>query len=143
VKWKNWTFPFGFYLTTMSTSGIFELAKAGDANGLLLHIQDHIDDINKQDALGATPLIYAAWGGYMNIVCMLVNVGCSLDKQNRWGTTALHLAAELGRLDIVQVLVEAGANIYVRNEVEFYFCCLMITSLIRAFSHVYRKVTLL
>jgi hypothetical protein len=35
----------------MSTSAIFGLAKAGDANGLLLHIQDHVDDVNKQDAV--------------------------------------------------------------------------------------------
>ena len=102
----------------MSTSVIFQLAQDGDANNLLYHIQDHIDDINKQDAvslflssiesgifslnvpelleyfqLGCSPLIYAAWGGYMTLVCMLINVGCDLNIQNRvnyYRTKSLH-----------------------------------------------------
>ena len=51
-------------------------------------------------------LHYAAAGGDINIVQMLLEEGCSPDSLNRNGRTPLHVAAKEGCLEVVQDLLK-------------------------------------
>lgn len=66
--------------------------------------------INHKDAEENTPLIYASYHGFHEIVSFLIHKGASLDVHNQKGYTALHYAAFKGHRDCVYQLISKGAG---------------------------------
>jgi len=77
---------------------------------LLEFIKDRIDD---PDALGWTPLHFAAEQGYTDICEILVQNGASINKETINGMTSLHLAQNRQRLDTSEFLQKNGALTWV------------------------------
>jgi ankyrin repeat protein len=70
-------------------------------------------DINKP---GWTPLHYAATGGHMDIVRLLLEQSAYIDAASPNGSTPLMMAAMYGNSDVVKVLLEAGADPALKND---------------------------
>lgn len=66
---------------------------------------------------GCTALLYAARGGYQEIVRYLLTRGASPLKQDNSGGTVLHHAIEKGHLDVLRVLIEEGIDVQAAIEV--------------------------
>ncbi len=58
-----------------------------------------------------TPLLYAAGGGRLDMVRLLIEHGASVNTARDDGTTPLYLAAALGYLDMVRLLIIQGASV--------------------------------
>lgn len=70
-------------------------------------------DVNKP---GWTPLHYAATGGHVAIVRMLLDSNAYIDAASPNGSTPLMMAAMYGTVDAVKVLVESGADPALKND---------------------------
>lgn len=57
----------------------------------------------------ATPLYFAAQGGHLNIVEILLESGADPGAQSTWGTP-LHIATRSGHVDVAKVLLQFGAD---------------------------------
>jgi uncharacterized protein len=79
---------------------------------------------------GQTPLMFAAYKGYADIVVLLLvcrwkmieptlqiqtSVLCEIDAQDNYGNTALALAAGKGNKNVVKKLLEGGASVSIVN----------------------------
>ena len=64
---------------------------------------------------GWTALMKAAMGGYLDVVCFLVDHGADIHIKNKDGETALMRAAWGGRLEVVKFLVSKGGDIHTRD----------------------------
>ena len=73
--------------------------------------------INQAEHDGITPLWYASYNGYLEIVKVLTAAGALVDKAKNDGITPLYIASEKGHLEIVKVLIAAGAKV---NQADFY-----------------------
>ena len=67
-----------------------------------------VEDVNAQDRFGNTALIYAAGGGHVEVVRLLVSAGADASVRNGAGTTALDRASAQGRGDIATLLRRVG-----------------------------------
>ena len=65
--------------------------------------------------VGWTPLMYAATGGDVRSVQILLKAGADLQAVNSAGSNALHLAARFGRDEVVMELVRLGLDPRRRN----------------------------
>ena len=74
-------------------------------------------DINEADERGCTPLHYAIYGGYEEVVSLLLASGADVNQADKHGYTPLHLAAENGDEQVVQLLLKNGAlrDVVARN----------------------------
>lgn len=70
-------------------------------------------DVNKP---GWAPLHYAATGGHLKIMDMLLEEHAFIDAQSPNGTTPLMMAAHYGSTAAVKLLLEAGADTQMKNE---------------------------
>lgn len=70
-------------------------------------------DVNKT---GWAPLHYAATGGHLKIMEMLLEEHAFIDAQSPNGTTPLMMAAHYGSTAAVKLLLEAGADPQMKNE---------------------------
>lgn len=70
-------------------------------------------DVNKP---GWAPLHYAATGGHVKVMQMLLDQHAFIDAQSPNGTTPLMMAAHYGTPEAVKLLLDAGADIQMRNE---------------------------
>jgi len=68
-------------------------------------------NLSLTDINGRTPFINASYGGFLEIVKILVEGGSKIDLQDKGGFTALASAAEGGLVEVVQYLCEVGATI--------------------------------
>lgn len=66
-------------------------------------------DLEKQDAIGFTPLHYAAKRGYSGLACLLLSRGANVDVDSSEGTP-LHVSAACGKFGVVEILLEHHAN---------------------------------
>jgi ankyrin repeat protein len=91
----------------------FQAVKNGDLQSLRRRVNQHeYDPATSFDAKGASPLLWAAGGGHLDIVHYLI-VDCNCDPNVRQrgkrafsGRTPLHWAARKGHLEVVQYLVD-------------------------------------
>jgi uncharacterized protein len=70
-------------------------------------------DVNKT---GWTPLHYAATGGHVAIIELLLDQDAYIDAESPNGTTPLMMAAHYGSSAAVKVLLEAGADPTLKNQ---------------------------
>ena len=88
-------------------------AMTGNLAKLERILDKHPEQLNglSDTADGYSPLIYAARGGYLEVVRYLIKKGASVNQVTKgMGSTALHRAAFAGNKDVVKVLLDAGAN---------------------------------
>jgi ankyrin repeat protein len=91
----------------------FQAVKNGDLDSLRRHVNQHgYDAAISFDAKGASPLLWAAGGGHLDIVHYLI-ADCHCDPNVRQrgkrafsGRTPLHWSARKGHLQVVQYLVD-------------------------------------
>ncbi|KAE9182736.1 hypothetical protein PF004_g24156 [Phytophthora fragariae] len=77
---------------------------------ILQWLVDEGTNVNERDTCGRTALHYAAIGGHLSFVQLLVDKGAQVDERG-WSRTALHYAALKGHLSVVQWLVDRGAQV--------------------------------
>lgn len=70
-------------------------------------------DVNKT---GWTPLHYAATGGHVDVIQLLLDENAYIDAESPNKTTPLMMAAKYGNLDAVKLLLESGADPRLRNQ---------------------------
>lgn len=70
-------------------------------------------DVNKT---GWTALHYAATGGHLAIIELLLEHHAYIDAESPNGTTPLMMAAQYGSIDAVRLLLEAGADPKLKNQ---------------------------
>lgn len=70
-------------------------------------------DVNKT---GWTPLHYAATGGHLAIMELLLEHHAYIDAESPNGTTPLMMAAQYGSVDAVKLLLAAGADPRLKNQ---------------------------
>jgi len=70
-------------------------------------------DVNKP---GWTPLHYAATGGHLAILQLLLDKHAYIDAASPNNTTPLMMAARYGTLDAVKLLLDAGADPSLKND---------------------------
>jgi uncharacterized protein len=70
-------------------------------------------DVNKP---GWTPLHYAATGGHVDIIALLLDENAYIDAESPNKTTPLMMAAMYGSTPAVRALLEAGADPTLRNQ---------------------------
>lgn len=70
-------------------------------------------DVNKT---GWTALHYAATGGHLAIIELLLEHHAYIDAESPNGTTPLMMAAQYGSIDAVRLLLEAGADPGLKNQ---------------------------
>lgn len=76
-------------------------------------------DFSASDAIGLTPLMWAAAGGEINTIIFLLQHGVSVNEtaQSRSGETALHFACNNGHYRLVRLLLDLGANVNATDSV--------------------------
>ena len=73
-------------------------------------------DLNLQDEVGDTALMYASNAGSTDMVKLLLKGGADINILNGAKNNALHFASLYGHLDIVKILIDAGINIDNQDE---------------------------
>ena len=63
------------------------------------------------NSVGATPLYFAATGGYASAIRALLKAGACINARKTSGHTALHTAAYAGTKAVLETLLRARANV--------------------------------
>ncbi len=93
------------------TYAFFRAAENGDEATLYTLIAKGID-VNMQDELGGTALLYAASYGHLECAKLLISAGAGVDPVHpKGGGTPLQAAAWEGHPEEVQFLLDVGANV--------------------------------
>jgi ankyrin repeat protein len=96
-------------LNCAAIKGDFDMAKLLIINGQA--------DIDGASPKGCTPLLYAARGGYAEVVRFLLLRGASPLRQDNAGGTVLHHAIEKGHIEVLLVLLEHGVDVHSAIEI--------------------------
>jgi ankyrin repeat protein len=76
-------------------------------------------EVNAQNKLGRTSLMYAAENNCLAVVNKLVSMGADVNLQDSIGYTALMYAAENNCLEVINKLVSAGADVNLQNRISY------------------------
>jgi len=71
--------------------------------------------LDRLNASGYTPLIFAAKHGKKDLVQLLLRYGSEVSECTKWGSTALHWATEYGHEDIVRILIAAKSDVHAKE----------------------------
>ncbi|KAI1456974.1 ankyrin repeat-containing domain protein [Annulohypoxylon moriforme] len=82
----------------------------GDSMETIKDITLHLNDLNKIDIFGQTPLAWAASQGDAKTLKTLVSYGSEVNKSDHWNMTPLWYAVHSGDTESVQILLLAGAD---------------------------------
>ena len=77
---------------------------------MVRYLLDKVDDLNRLDERGFTPLMAAASENEIEITRLLLDRGVDVNQLNDNGWTALTEAADEGSLAVARLLIEAGAG---------------------------------
>ena len=58
-----------------------------------------------------SPLHWAAYGGYLDVLCLLVKAGLNVNDCDTVGNTVLHQAATGGKIDVVKAVLSQGTDV--------------------------------
>lgn len=89
----------------------------------LLQENSEILNLNYQDELGDTPLLWASHNNYTEIVTLLVDKGADINIVNSYGESALWYACYNDNLMAIQRLVAAGAEFPAKERTTGYSKC--------------------
>lgn len=79
------------------------------------HLVEAGEDINAADIFGNTALLYAARGGYADIVELLFRNGADVQAKNKQGLDSLELAEVRGHEKVVRILLGAKLLFSIRE----------------------------
>ena len=97
--------------TSSGGHGLLHKAAQSGRSDVVVHLlQAGVEDVDIEDANGATPLILAAIGGHTEVMAELLDAGARLNKETHGGTTALHLCAYQNHAEAVALLLDKGAD---------------------------------
>ena len=91
---------------------LHQAAKIGNLTEVNHLLAVHEADANARTDYGATPLVYAAFGGHALVISVLLSAGADVNAED---TTPLHYAVSVGRIPAVSMLLAAGANVNAQN----------------------------
>lgn len=89
---------------------LLHVARLGDLNSLRSITRSPRVDVNLVDDEGRTAIIFAAIGGHLECVQLLIERGALIHQADYSGRTALHWAAQYGHATIIHMLLRSGAN---------------------------------
>jgi len=95
---------------------IFHFIREGNAIQVRMWLDDTEHDMNQGDDHQFSPLHWAAKGGHLKILEMLISRGARVHTTNMGDDTPLHLAAAHGHRDVVTILVRQKAEVNSVNE---------------------------
>jgi len=95
---------------------IFHWIRESNAIQVRMWLDDTEHDMNQGDDHQFSPLHWAAKGGHLKIVEMLISRGARVHTTNMGDDTPLHLAAAHGHKDVVQILLRHKADVNSVNE---------------------------
>jgi ankyrin repeat protein len=96
--------------TLSQRNPVLEAAKTGDVATVQLWSQKNKDLLTRADALGRTPLHFAARLGYTDVISVLIDASVPLDEIDTHGYTPLMRAVSAEHIDVVKLLLTAGAD---------------------------------
>lgn len=126
--------PRGFSLGH-TTHRVHQLARSGDFTKFVVHLnecEDRVREVNaRNENGGATPLMFSAAHGHVDIVKMLLGCGADVHTATTLGGyTCLHYAAFYDENDIVKLLLSqsrngrlASSRSKINNETALHLAC--------------------
>ncbi|CAM9944908.1 unnamed protein product, partial [Phaeothamnion confervicola] len=91
-------------MTSYMVTGVHAAARAGKTAKVVDYISKG-GDVNKLDREKCSPLMWACWGGHLEIVTKLLEHGAQPNVFNEQRASSLHWASWGGHLDIVRILL--------------------------------------
>ncbi|WP_252222230.1 MULTISPECIES: ankyrin repeat domain-containing protein [unclassified Clostridium] len=80
------------------------------------NIKSNLEDIDKKDSRGRTPLINSiVQRKAIDVIESIIMVGANLELIDKLGDTALKKAIKFKRIDVVELLIKHGVNIQSEN----------------------------
>lgn len=80
------------------------------------NIKSNLEDIDKKDSKGRTPLINAiVQRKPIDIIESIIRAGANLELKDKLGDTALKKAIKFKMIDVVELLIKHGVNIKSKN----------------------------
>jgi len=89
-------------------------AQLGNIKAVKKHLADGAD-VNTQNESGTTPLGWAGYYGYKELVELLIAEGADVNANSN-GTTPLNNAVSTDRLEVTALLIEKGADVNAKYE---------------------------
>ncbi|XP_077968873.1 uncharacterized protein LOC120344592 isoform X2 [Styela clava] len=93
-----------------SGGSLLRAAKSGNAERLIVLLDEEKIDINTSNSSGLNCLHLAAKEGHTQVVKELIKRNISINQATKRGNTALHIASLAGKLDVIKVLIENKAD---------------------------------
>lgn len=97
-------------------SDIHKLAANGNLELIEKLVADGGVDVNIQDAMGCTPLIWACRGGHVPVLDYFIEKGADVEAIGFGGMRPLHHAANNMKEPVIAVLLKAGANVLAKDD---------------------------
>jgi ankyrin repeat protein len=97
--------------TGVSGQAIIDAVKRNDLAAVRQMLEANPRCVSVTDGDGATPLHWAANGGNLDIVRMLIQNGADVNVRQHNGWTPVHSAADGDRFESIRILVEKGADV--------------------------------
>jgi ankyrin repeat protein len=101
---------------------VVQCAYLGRLEELKALIEVNIDDIDKADEYGDTPLHAASLKGRLSMVEYLLQKGANVNVTNKMGSTPLHKAAicQFEPIAMVKLLLKHGGDANIKNKAGLY-----------------------
>ena len=101
----------------MGNTALIELASIKQADTTMVTaLLEGGADINAQNCLGYTALLYAVKNNHLELVQELVNAGANVNLQTKGGDTPLIYAVKNKNIDIVDILLEKEPDLNLQDE---------------------------
>ncbi|WP_419535971.1 formyltransferase family protein [Endozoicomonas sp.] len=112
------TIDYNLCLYKDSLEKMLKACKAGDKE-LINKLSENSFLINEKNSKGWSPIIVAAYYGFIDIVSILVSKGAAINDQNNKGTTVLMFAKDYleksGDTKLIEEIIDMGGKIDIRD----------------------------